>query len=165
MPKLQTFWKKNWGQWSYLKITISTKSLMSIPFTMPYSHLIIHSPCYQFTPCHPVRIMVHAIHLPWHPLTVSASHHVVQALSHQIIPRWRDLRSFPSCLPPPTLPHSTVNNHLPYSWSSFHLFLLKTILILDLVMSKINYISVVYSFLLVLANILQISDILRGNKN
>ena len=24
--------KKNWGQWSYLKITISTKSLMSIPF-------------------------------------------------------------------------------------------------------------------------------------
>ena len=32
MPKLQTFWKKNWGRWSYFKITISTKSLMSIPF-------------------------------------------------------------------------------------------------------------------------------------
>ena len=31
-PNYRHFEEKNWGQWSYLKITISTKSLMSIPF-------------------------------------------------------------------------------------------------------------------------------------
>ena len=32
MPKLWTFWKKNWGQWLYLRITISTKSVMLFEF-------------------------------------------------------------------------------------------------------------------------------------
>ena len=32
LPKLRTFGEKYWGLWSYLKITISTKSLASIPF-------------------------------------------------------------------------------------------------------------------------------------
>ena len=33
-PKSRTFGEKKLGQWSYLKITISTKSLISIPFTL-----------------------------------------------------------------------------------------------------------------------------------
>ena len=59
------------------------------PFTLPSIHTfhVIHSPC------HPVRIMAHAIHLPCSPFTVSASHHDIQALSHNFTPRWRDLRS------------------------------------------------------------------------
>ena len=74
------------------------------PFTLPSIHTyhVVHSPC------HPDRIMVHAIHLPCHPFTVSASHHVIQALSHHITPRWRDLRSLTrksssSCCRPPWL--------------------------------------------------------------
>ena len=74
------------------------------PFTLPSIHTyhVVHSPC------HPVRIMVHAIHLPCHPFTVSASHHVIPALSHPITPRWRDLRSLTrksslSCWRPPWL--------------------------------------------------------------
>ena len=31
LPELQTFWRKKLGQWAYLKFTISTKSLTSIP--------------------------------------------------------------------------------------------------------------------------------------
>ena len=74
------------------------------PFTLPLIHTyhVVHSPC------HPVRIMVHAIHLPSHQFTVSASHHVIQALSHPITPRRQDLRSLIrksslSCWRPPWL--------------------------------------------------------------
>ena len=107
-------------------------------FTLPSipTYHVIHSPC------HPVRIMVHTINLPCHPFTVLASHHDIQALSHNITPRWQNLRSLTrkrslSCwrrpwrgshlgLHPLTLPHSTAFNNLPYSFSSFDLFVLKT---------------------------------------
>ena len=36
--KITDILQKNWGQWSYLKTTISTKSLMSIPFVKSGLH-------------------------------------------------------------------------------------------------------------------------------
>ena len=74
-------------------------------FTIPSSHLIIHSPRHQFrlsmSSIHHViqsgswsmPSIYHVIHSPSQPFTVSASHHVIQALSHPINPRSRELRS------------------------------------------------------------------------
>ena len=123
------------------------------PFTISSIHHVIHSPCHPYTmlsfyhnihsichpltmmvnaihlpcnhsPCHPARIMVHAIHLPCHPFTISASHDVIQALSHYITPRWRDLRSFTrmsssSCWRPPWRGRQHTGADPPLSLFSF----------------------------------------------
>ena len=88
------------------------------PFTLASIHTyhVVHSPG------HPVRIMVHAIHLPCHPFIVFASHHVIQALSHVINPRWQDLRSLTrksslSCWTPPWR-----GAPAPWGWSSSPFF-------------------------------------------
>ena len=98
------------------------------PFTMSSIHRLSRSPCHSG----PIS--------SYHPQVTRPEDLTRQSSSSCWRPPWRGApapwgrssspffacASFPSCSHPPTLPYSTANNHLPYGWISYDLFVLKT---------------------------------------
>ena len=167
------------------------------PFTLPSIHTyhVIHSPCHPVRimvhaihlPCHPFTVsasrnVIQALSHPITPRWLDLRSLTRKSSSSCWRPPWWGApapwgrssspffacATFPSCLHPPTLPHSTANNifltagaaktylfwrPLNYSnlgsnhgrnYSSLALVVFDSILILNLVMPKINSISVVW---------------------
>ena len=126
---------------------IHSPSQGSYPKKKSSIHHVIQSPCHQFTmssspdhgPCHPFTMSsIHCLsQSPCHSGPISSYHPQVmrpEELNQKVFlvllettvargaSSFFSCAIFSSCSHPPTLPHSTANKHLPYSWSSYDLF-------------------------------------------